>query len=93
MSELIDAVNDYDINLVRQLLDQGADIDIRDGKGWTALMHSSTSGNINLVETLLNNGADPNFQDDDEGINALIFNEWFYNIVSFHASKNNKNSK
>ena len=57
------------------------------------LIDAVKNNDIEEVETLLNNNADPNFQDDDEGLTALIFNEWFYNIVSFHASKNNKNSK
>jgi len=62
MSELIDAVENGDIDLVRQLLDRGADIDFQGENGWTALMKASRNGNMEIVRLLLDRGADIDFQ-------------------------------
>lgn len=37
---------------------EGAEIDARDSKGWTALFHATYSGHHNMVKLLLKNGAD-----------------------------------
>ena len=62
MSELIDAVEENNIYRVRLLLEHGAEVDIQDNDGGTALILASGNGNINIVKLLLVTGADPNFK-------------------------------
>ena len=70
MTSIIDASRNNDINRVRQLLQEGADPNIQDNYGLTALFIASKR-NINIVELLLNNHADPNIQSID-GFTALM---------------------
>ena len=49
----------------------GADVDVRDGRGWTALMHAVNEGDVSLVELLLKAGADPDMRAPD-GATALF---------------------
>lgn len=44
--------------IVLRLLDAGADINLLDEKGSSALIHAATEGHANLVSTLINFGAD-----------------------------------
>ncbi|MCW3051096.1 MAG: ankyrin repeat, and basic leucine zipper protein 1 [Chthonomonadales bacterium] len=44
----------------RRLLDAGADVNLQDSWGVTALMFASLKGDLSLVRLLLANGADPN---------------------------------
>lgn len=41
-------------------LQQGAEIESRDHKGWTALFHATYAGHQNMVKFLLEQGADMN---------------------------------
>ena len=72
-SELIDAAELGNINIVRQLLDRGVDPDFQedDCNGDAALITASRNGFINIVGLLLNRGANPNIQDID-GDSALL---------------------
>ena len=69
MSELINASRRNNIVTARRLLDDGADPNIQDNRGNTALMKASY--NIELVELLLDNDADLNKKDND-GETALM---------------------
>jgi ankyrin repeat protein len=44
---------------VRGLLDRGADVALKDGRGWTALMIAADRGHKEIVALLLSAGADP----------------------------------
>jgi len=57
MSELIDAVVNNDIEEVETLLNNGADINIQDNDGDTALMLASKYGRTDIVRLLLDHGA------------------------------------
>jgi hypothetical protein len=46
-------------DLVVFLLASGADISIRDARGWSALMYAACGGSARIVSILLQNGADP----------------------------------
>ena len=66
-----DGLEPYDVRrLVRNaavlhlLLDAGADVDARDGRGRAALSYAATFGNRVAVHVLLAAGADPNAADD-----------------------------
>jgi len=44
------------------LLQRGAEIDVQDGKGYTALVVAATTGHERVVELLLQHGADVSLQ-------------------------------
>jgi ankyrin repeat protein len=48
--------------MVKLLLDHGADVDLRNNDGWTALMNACGRGYNDIVKLLLAKGADPNIQ-------------------------------
>ena len=60
-----------DIGGLEAALSSGADLDRRDGSGWTALMHAVNKGYTLLVEPLLEAGADPDVRAPD-GATALF---------------------
>ena len=71
MSEIIDAVENNDIDLVRELLDNGADPNTQNSSSETALMRAIKSEHIDIVRLLLENYADPNIRD-HYGYTALM---------------------
>ena len=56
--DIIDAANNGHSEMVAALLDQGADINIQNNDGWTALMAAASNGYGGIVAALLNLGAD-----------------------------------
>jgi ankyrin repeat protein len=61
-SELIEACKQNDLGRVRELLDRGADPNLQNEHGQTALWWASYWGNIDVVRLLLDYGTDPNLQ-------------------------------
>ena len=57
-NKLIAAVQQGDIELVRQAIDEGADVNERDQQGWTPLHWSAGSGNVEIIRFLLNHWSD-----------------------------------
>jgi len=49
-----------DYEMVRLLLDSGADVNQSKGDGWTPLLAAASGGDVRLVRLLLSRGADPN---------------------------------
>ena len=47
-------------DMLRTILDCGADVNLIDSNGWTALHHSADKGDINMAQILLEAGADVN---------------------------------
>ena len=60
-----------DVDGLNGALAAGAEVDARDGRGWTALMHAADKGYVLLVEPLLSAKADPNLRGAD-GATALF---------------------
>ena len=58
--------------MVEILLKNGADPNIHDNDGWTALIVSSQNGHQQVVELLLEKQVDPNVQTSKNGTTALI---------------------
>lgn len=58
--------------IVKALLEHGANPNVRDEDGWTPLIKASTFMKESTVELLLTHGADPTAQDDD-GDTALHY--------------------
>lgn len=80
-SPLINAVYVGSIEIVKLLLDNGADINFRDWEGKTGLIHAVISQDIKMIKFLLNCGADEGINDNDHkpaiyyaGTNIKIFN-------------------
>ena len=74
---LIEAVY-YDEELVRKLIDLGADVNLTTESGFTPLMASAGRHNIAIAELLIEKGADIEAKDDD-GINALVYASTYNN--------------
>lgn len=58
------------VNIIRLLVEAGADVDATDRYGRTALMAASALGRVDIVKELLKNGADPKLED-NKGYTAL----------------------
>ena len=65
------AVKAGDLDGLKAALESGADVDARDGQGWTALMHAANEGYTLLVPPLLEAKADPDVRAPD-GATALF---------------------
>ena len=55
---LIQAAKDGNIEAVKQHLAAGADVNAKDGGGWTLLLQAVAGGHKEIVELLIANGAD-----------------------------------
>ena len=62
-SPLISASFDGHTEIVKFLLERGADPNIITNNGFTSLIHASVQGHTEIVRLLLENGADPNIRD------------------------------
>jgi ankyrin repeat protein len=64
MDELQDALLMNDVNRIRTLLDQGADLESKFVMGWTPLIRAAEEGKADIVRLLLSRGADVNARGD-----------------------------
>ncbi len=69
---LMAAVYRNNNDIAKMLLDLGADSNIADGKGTTALHYAIKFKNVNLIKVLVNNGADINLKD-NKGLSPLDY--------------------
>ena len=60
---LIQAAKDGNIEAVKQHLAAGANVNAKDGGGWTLLLQAVAGGHKEIVELLIDNGADANGKD------------------------------
>ena len=70
--QLIDATKEGDKEALNTLLVKGADLNIKDNEGKTALIWAVEKENLEIVQILVGNKADLNIQD-DSGRTALIW--------------------
>lgn len=70
VSPLITAVNNANVEIVKLLIANNAQVDWRDGFNTTALMYAAAKGNKVIVELLIANGADVH-STDGEGNTVL----------------------
>lgn len=68
-------------NVVKILINSGANLNTRNNNGWTALMVACGYSNVNIVKYLINAGCDINLKN-NQGINA------FY--ISIYINKNSE---
>ena len=62
---IYDAVEDGNIEVVKQHLAAGTDVNSKDKDGWTPLHEAASEGHNKIVELLVAKGADVNAKDDD----------------------------
>lgn len=53
-----------DLDGVREAIEAGADIDLRDGDGWTPLMWAAVNGSVDMVQLVVRYGAKPSLLDE-----------------------------
>lgn len=70
-SHFIKAASAKKMEIAQVCLDMGADINLKNKMGKTALFHAVVNGDLSMVEFLLKNGADPNIAD-NTGITPLM---------------------
>jgi len=58
--ELLEAVRACDLDVVDELLDDGADVNASDEDGHTPLMEAAAAGDLAIIDLLLERGGDPN---------------------------------
>jgi ankyrin repeat protein len=58
--QLIEATRHFNLRQVSKLLEKGADVDARNARGGTPLMHAAYHGNLELCRLLIEKGADLN---------------------------------
>ena len=62
---IYDAVEDGNIEVVKQHLAAGTDVNSKDKDGWTPLHEAASEGHNKIIELLVAKGADVNAKDDD----------------------------
>ena len=72
---LVEAAGAGDLAAVRRLLSDGADLDIRDGRGRTAVTAAAMNEHVEVVAALVDAGADVDLQDDDRNNPLLLAGE------------------
>ena len=60
-----------DINSIKHLLDEGADVELEGGRDGTPLMGACANGRLEAVKILVDNGARTSYSKDGETISAL----------------------
>ena len=63
--KLFEAVENENITEIKSLLNQGANVNVREKDGQTPLHYAAYLNNINIAKLLIDSGADVNVQDED----------------------------
>ena len=71
--ELLAAARNEDLETVKKLLANGADVNAKSKYGATALYFAADRGNVELAKMLLQAGADPNIKDQFYNGTAIVF--------------------
>jgi len=69
--EFFSTIKDGDAAEVQRLIDAGTDVNIRDNKGFSALMVASVEGHVEITKLLIKKGANVNTQANN-GSTALV---------------------
>ena len=64
---LMTAARDGNIEVVKQHLAAGTDVNAKTGSGWTPLHYAAREGHKEITDLLLTNGADVNAKNDEGG--------------------------
>ena len=63
--KLLDATYFGNIDVVKELLEKGADVNAKDKHGWTPLHAAATAGHTEIAKLLIDKGANVNATDDN----------------------------
>jgi len=97
-TDLHKAAADGNLIVVKQLVESGFDINVRDEEGWTPLMLATAKESAEVVSYLLETGADPNLLEADRN-SAIMMAAMSCNgkiieaLLSNNANCNTQNSK
>jgi ankyrin repeat protein len=69
------------LQLIRELIIKGANVNCRDGRDRTPLIYAASKNFTSAIKLLVENGADVNAEDDD-GNTALLYIAGFFTIKS-----------
>ncbi|MCJ7665283.1 MAG: ankyrin repeat domain-containing protein, partial [Actinobacteria bacterium] len=72
VQDLFEACEKGNLEDVKRLLKQSADVNVKNIDGWTALMYAAYNGQTEIAEMLIYNGADVNVKNND-GWTALMY--------------------
>lgn len=72
INDLLKAVDGDDISLVKDLLDEGLDVNGKNKNGWSAMMIAASKGNMEILKLLIEKGAAAD-QKNLQGQTPLIF--------------------
>jgi len=75
VTALIDAIIRERFNIAKLLIEKGADVNLNDDLGRSALMMAASWGNLEILESLIEKGADINAQD-NYGSTPLMWSIW-----------------
>jgi len=78
-------------NIVIVLIEKGAEIDIKDNNGWTALMHAARSGNIDIAKILIAKGAHIEIKEKTHASGFMSTGEYGKNALMIAAQNGHAN--
>ena len=77
---LYSAANKGYLEIVKLLIENGADINKSNNDGWTPLYSAADKGHLEVVKLLIENGADIN-KSNNNGWFTLLFIECLFNTI------------
>jgi len=89
---LVQAMRYRDTNLVKSIIDKGANVNLKNSKGQTAIMLFNTyTDNLDILKLLLDNGAETNIKDNecDHLVDYIV--HWSSNVILLLVEKFNIN--
>lgn len=71
--DLLSAAQNDHTDLVLEMIEEGVDVNAKQGSGWTALQHACNHGNLEVVKALLDKGAEINHRNIPTGRAAIHY--------------------
>ena len=86
---MIEACKENDYDKVKLLLKKGAEVDLQDVQGWSALMHASRNGHSQVANLLLEYNADIDLQslEWDSALSLALYHGHSQIITQIKVSK------
>jgi ankyrin repeat protein len=98
-AEIIEATIDKDAKEVKKLIDSGADVNVQDKYGWTALHFAAQNRDVEIGRMLLENGATVDVRESygNTALSNAVFSskgdgDMINLLLEYGAGKNQKNN-